>query len=108
MDNAPEKETTATVGLAARAAALDLLDAVVGGALLTEALPGATGKLDPADRARFAESGLGHLLAVSGLHLAILCRALVDEVLRVPPAPERPPVSIVAIQPACCGPDVAR
>ena len=28
--------------------------------------------IDPEDRARFAGSGLGHLLAVSGLHLAIL------------------------------------
>jgi competence protein ComEC len=28
--------------------------------------------VDPSDRARFTESGLGHVLAVSGLHLAIL------------------------------------
>ena len=32
--------------------------------------------IDPEDRARFAGSGLGHLLAVSGLHLAILAGLL--------------------------------
>ncbi len=40
--------------------------------LLTALLLGYRPGIDPADRARFAESGLGHLLAVSGLHLAIL------------------------------------
>jgi competence protein ComEC len=40
--------------------------------LLTALLLGYRTGIDPADRAMFAESGLGHLLAVSGLHLAIL------------------------------------
>jgi len=40
--------------------------------LLSALLLGYRPGIDPADRAMFAESGLGHLLAVSGLHLAIL------------------------------------
>ncbi|MHC5056200.1 MAG: ComEC/Rec2 family competence protein [Planctomycetota bacterium] len=49
--------------------------------ILSALLLGYRPGIDPADRARFAESGLGHLLAVSGLHLAILA-GLMGWVLR--------------------------
>jgi competence protein ComEC len=52
--------------------------------------------VDPGDRARFTSSGLGHLLAVSGLHVAIIV-GIAAWVLRRFGIPQRPVAACVAV-----------
>jgi len=63
--------------------------------LLSALLLGYRPGIDPADRAMFAESGLGHLLAVSGLHLAILA-GLMGWILRKAGVGRRPTAAALA------------
>lgn len=51
--------------------------------VLLALLTGTRGVLDPEDRHRFAESGAAHVLAVSGLHLGLLCAFFFGGVERV-------------------------
>jgi competence protein ComEC len=51
--------------------------------VLLALLTGTRGVLDPVDRHRFAESGAAHVLAVSGLHLGLLCAFFFGGVERV-------------------------
>jgi len=63
--------------------------------LLIALLLGQRLAVDPADRAQFSRSGLGHVLAVSGLHLAILA-ALAGRLLGVLGLRERPAAAVLA------------
>jgi len=63
--------------------------------ILSALLLGYRPGIDSADRAMFAESGLGHLLAVSGLHLAILA-GLMGWLLRKAGLGRRPTAAALA------------